>query len=284
MIAIYIFLPVKSVIMAGGLDAVKSSVPESFWQWNFDASIIGAMVTNLAIVACNPPFWQRAFSAKTSETAKKGMVLGYSIYAVSIFMTIFIAFAALALVPDIKEAYGNYDYTVPVLAAMVFPKGLTGIAVAGMLAVSMSTGDSQLLCAMQHFTTDCVKIVKPEISSKHELLLGRLSCVVFGMIALALTFWIKGAYNILMAVWGLYSSCMACPSIAALFWRKATKSGILAGIFSGLAVNLIWTHVLCKPLGIASVIPSVLVNGAVLIAVSLLTFDRNNPPVFAEHQ
>ena len=242
------------------------------------------MVTNFAIVACNPPFWQRAFSAKTSDSAKKGMILGYSIYAVSIFMTIFIAFAALAVVPNIKKVYGNYEYAVPVLVAAVLPRGLIGVAVAGMLAVSMSSGDSQLLCAMQHFTTDCVKVLKPDISTKSELLLGRLSCVVFGGIALALTLWMRGAYNILMAVWGMYSSCIACPAIAALFWRKATKAGVLSGIFSGLATNLVWTYVLEKPYGIASVIPSVLVNGAILVIVSLLTFDPKHPPVFAEHK
>lgn len=119
----------------------------------------------------------------------------------------------------------------------------------------MSTGDSQPLYAMQHFTTDCVKVIKPDISQKNELLLGRLSCVVFGLLALIITFWVKGAYTILMMVWGFYSSCMACPSIAALFWRKATKAGILSGIFSGLTANLIWTYVLNKPCGVASVIP-----------------------------
>lgn len=240
------------------------------------------MVTNFAIVSCNPPFWQRAFAANTSENAKKGMILGYSIYAVSIFMTIFIAFAALALVPGIKETYGNYDYTVPALVAYVLPGGLTGITVAGMLAVSMSTGDSQLLCAMQHFTTDCLRVALPGISPKHELLLGRLSCVAFGGLALALTFWIKGAYNILMLVWGLYSSCMACPSIAALFWRKATKPGVLSGIFTGMLVNLIWTYVLGRPCGIAGVIPSVILSGVVLVIVTRLTYDPDNPPVFAE--
>lgn len=282
MVMIYMLLPIGGTSMAGGWDAVKSVVPDTFWDWNFDSAIIGAMVTNFAIVACNSPLWQRAFSAKTSKTSKRGMILGYTIYGVSIITTIFIAFAALALIPDVKGTYGSYDSTVPALVVKVLPTGLIGLTVAGMLAVSMSSGDSQLLCAMQHFTSDCVKVVKPDMTTEQELRYGRYACVGFGALALALVFWIKGAYDLLMFVWGFYSSCMACPCIAALYWRKATKKGILAGIFGGLFANLAWTYVLNAPFGLSAVIPGVLVNGILLVVVSLLTYDPANPPLFPE--
>lgn len=282
-IFIYILLPIGGIKEAGGWANIKSVVPETYWNWNFDASIITAMVTNFAIVACNTPMWQRAFSAKTSGTAKKGMIFGYAIYGCTIFLTIFIAFAALALIPGIKETYGSTDSTVPALVVRILPKGIIGLTVAGMLAVSMSSGDSQLLCAMQHFTSDCMKVVKPEITTKEEIKWGRISCVFFGLLGLALALWIKGAYNVLITVWGFYSSCMACPSIAALLWRKATKQGVLAGVFTGLGANLIWTYLLNKPFGFAGAIPGIILNGIVLVIVSLITYDPKNPPKFAEY-
>ncbi len=282
-VMIYVLLPIGGISAAGGWANIKSIVPASYWNWNFDAFIITSMVTNFAIVACNTPMWQRAFAAKTSGNAKKGMIFGYAIYGCTIFLTIFIAFAALALIPNVKELYGNTDSTVPALVVKILPTGLVGLTVAGMLAVSMSSGDSQLLCAMQHFTSDCMKVIKPDMNTKQELTYGRISCIFFGLLGLALALWIKGAYRALILVWGFYSSCLACPSIAALMWRKATKVGILAGIFTGLFTNIIWTYVLHRPFGFAGAIPGIILNGIVLVVISLLTYDPKNPPKFAEY-
>ena len=281
-VMIYILLPIGGINAAGGWNAMMEAVPVTHLDWNFDMAIIGSMVTNFAIVACNPPIWQRAFAAKTSGTAKKGMILGYGIYGVTIFLCIFIAFAAVALIPDVAGTYGHTDFTVPALVVTVLPKGLVGLTVAGMLAVSMSSGDSQLLCAMQHFTSDFMKVFKPNMSSKEEIRYGRVACVGSGLIALALTLYLRSAYDLLMLVWGFYSSCMACPAIAGLFWKKATKQGIIAGIFGGLLSNICWKYVLGAPFGLSAVIPGVLMSGLLIIVVSLVTYKENNAPMFWE--
>ena len=279
-VMIYIVLPIGGINSAGGFDAVKAVVPESFSNWNFDSAIIGAMVTNFAIVACNPPIWQRAFAAKTSGTAKKGMILGYCIYGATIFLCIFIAYAALAVVPNVYETYGSYDYVVPALVIKVLPKGLIGITVAGMLAVSMSSGDSQLLCSMHHFTSDFMKVFKPDMSTKQEIKYGRFACIVAGGIALALALYFRSAYDLLMLVWGFYSSCMACPALAALFWKRATKAGIISGMFGGLIANILWKYAFNSPWGLSAVIPGLIVSALLIVVISLLTYNTKNPPVF----
>ncbi len=279
-IMIYLVLPLKGISDAGGWTAMMNAVPKTHLNWNFDTAIIGAMVTNFAIVACNPPIWQRAFSAKTSGTAKRGMILGYCIYGATIFLCIYIAFAALAIIPDIKETFNSYDYTVPALVMKVLPKGFIGLTVAAMLAVSMSSGDSQLLCSMQHFTSDFMKAIKPELTTKQELVCGRAACAVSGIIALILALWMRSAYDLLMLVWGFYSSCMACPALATLFWKKATKQGILFGIFGGLFANIIWKYVLGTPFGVSAVIPGLICSALLIIIVSLITYKTDNPPEF----
>lgn len=279
---IYFILPIKGIQDAGGWEAVKNAVPLTHFEWNFDSAIIGAMVTNFAIVACNPPIWQRAFAAKTSGTAKKGMIVGYCIYGATIFLCIFIAFAALALLPGIKDTYGSYDYTVPALVMTVLPKGAIGLTIAAMLAVSMSSGDSQLLCSMQHFTSDFMKAIKPDMSTKQELTCGRLACLVAGAISLALALWMRSAYDLLMLVWGFYSSCMACPALAGLFWKKATKQGIIAGVLGGLLSNIIWKYVLGTPFGLSAVIPGLIMSALLIVVVSLITYNPSCPPKFFE--
>ena len=281
-VMIYIVLPLAGIFKVGGWGEVIKLVPQTHFDWNFDMAIIGAMVTNFAIVACNPPIWQRAFSAKTSGTAKKGMILGYVIYGLTIFLCVFIAFAALALLPSINETYGSYDYTVPALVLSVLPSGLIGITVAGMLAVSMSSGDSQLLCSMQHFSSDFMKAIKPNMTTEDELKYGRMACIASGIIALVLALWLRNAYDLLMLVWGFYSSCMACPALAGLLWKKATKKGILAGVFGGLFANIAWKYLLNTPFGLSAVIPGLIMSATLIVVVSLITYKESDPPVFFE--
>lgn len=279
---IYVILPVKGIVDAGGWDAMIKAVPKTHFDWNFDTAIIGAMVTNFAIVACNPPIWQRAFAAKTSGTAKKGMIVGYCIYGATIFLCIFIAFAALALIPNIGDQFASYDYTVPALVMTVLPKGLIGLTVAAMLAVSMSSGDSQLLCSMQHFTSDFMKVLKPKMTTKQELTCGRYACAVAGIIAMVLALWMRSAYDLLMLVWGFYSSAMAAPSLAALFWKKATKYGVISGMFGGLIANIVWKYALGTPFGISAVIPGLVISVLLIVVVSLITYKAENAPMFFE--
>lgn len=279
---IYILLPVKGILDAGGWETVKNAIPKTHFDWNFDTAIVGAMVTNFAIVACNPPIWQRAFAAKTSGVAKKGMIVGYCIYGATIFLCIFIAFAAIVIVPDVGSIYNSFDYTVPAMVMSVLPKGLIGLTVAAMLAVSMSSGDSQLLCSMQHFTSDFMKTIKPNMTTKQELICGRYACAVAGIIALILALWMRSAYDLLMLVWGFYSSCMAVPSLATLFWKKATKQGVLSGMFGGLLANIVWKYVLGTPFGVSAVIPGIVLSALLVIVVSLITYHPQCPPMFFE--
>lgn len=277
---IYLLLPIKGIFDAGGWETIKNSIPATHFDWNFDTAIIGAMITNFAIVACNPPIWQRAFAAKTSGTAKKGMIVGYCIYGATIFLCIFIAFAALVILPNLNEQFPSYDYTVPALVMTVLPKGLIGLTIAAMLAVSMSSGDSQLLCSMQHFTSDFMKVIKPNMTTKQELNCGRIACLIAGGIALVLALWMKSAYDLLMLVWGFYSSGMACPTVATLFWKKATKAGVVSGAFGGIIANIVWQYVLGSPFGISAVIPGLSVSALLIVVVSLITYNKENPPVF----
>ena len=127
-----------------------------------------------------------------------------------------------------------------------------------------------------------MKVIKPNMTTKQELNCGRIACVVSGIIALVLALWMKSAYDLLMLVWGFYSSAMACPALATLFWKKATKAGVVSGAFGGIIANVVWKYVLGTPFGISAVIPGLLMSALLIFVVSLATYDKKNPPVFFE--
>ena len=62
--------------------------------------------------------------------------------------------------------------------------------------------------------------------------------------------------------------------LAALFWKRSNKWGILAGMISGGAMVFIWKY-LVRPLGgawnIYELLPAFLVAAVAIVVVSLLT-------------
>ena len=87
--------------------------------------------------------------------------------------------------------YGSTDAVVPALAIEILPVGLTGLALAGILSVIMSTADSYLIVSVQTCVHDIYKVFKPDIPEKKELRLTRVFAFVLPLGALVIALYIK---------------------------------------------------------------------------------------------
>ena len=99
--------------------------------------------------------------------------------------------AGRQILPDVVASYGSSDAVVPALAVSILPPGLTGLALAGILSVMMSTADSYLLVSVQTFVHDLGKNFMPEMTEKHEILMSRVMSVILAMGALIIALYIK---------------------------------------------------------------------------------------------
>ena len=92
-------------------------------------------------------------------------------YGLTIPRVWFMGVVAHQLVPAEKlAAYGSTDAVVPALAIEILPVGLTGLALAGILSVIMSTADSLSLihiCAPVRNITSAYSISPPHPGCKH---------------------------------------------------------------------------------------------------------------------
>ena len=74
--------------------------------------------------------------------------------------------------------------------------------------------------------------------------------------------------------WAGFGSTFGPAVLAALFWKRSNRSGVLAGMVAGGVTVFVWKY-LVRPVGgiwnIYELLPAFLVNVAVLVAVSLLT-------------
>ena len=83
-----------------------------------------------------------------------------------------------------------------------------------------------------------------------------------------------------MFAWAFYAAAAGLPALAALYWKKATNAGIIAGMVGGFAVTVAW-KLLGQPFGLGATVPGAVVCGVLLVAVSLATY-KKHPSVMIE--
>lgn len=278
---VYILIPAASLRSIGGFSAFLAGLDPALAKPYINGGILGDIVTYLVFTMAGAEMWQRAFAARDRKTAKKGMFLGTTVYGVTIALVYFMGVAAHQVIGDDALAvYGSTDAVVPALAIHVLPVGLTGLALAGILSVIMSTADSYLLVSVQTCVHDIGKTFFPEMKDKTEILLSRLFSIVLPLGALVIALYIKNAYNILMFAWSFYAAAAGIPAFAALFWRKATSAGVIAGMLAGFVVCVGW-KLAGVPFGLGPTVPGTIACGVALVTVSLATYQKS-PSVFLE--
>jgi len=276
---VYILIPAGALVNVGGFANFKANLDPALVKPYVDGNILGDIVTYLVFTMAGAEMWQRAFAAKDRKAAKKGMFLGTSVYGATIILVFFMGIVAHQIVGgDVLAKYGSTDAVVPALAIKVLPAGLTGLALAGMLSVMMSTADSYLLVSVQTCVHDIGKTLRPDMRDKTEILLSRVFSVILPIGALIIALYMKNAYNILMFSWAFYAAAAGIPAFAALFWKKATAPGMIAAMVSGFVVCVGW-KLIGQPFGLGAAVPGTIARGIALLTVSLATGKRH-PSVF----
>ena len=144
---------------------------------------------------------------------------------------------------DLGLASHQADQAVPALAKKVAPAWLAGILIAAPFAAVMSTVDSALLVISASVVRDLVqKGFCPQLSQR---MTKRLSYSVTAGIGLVIFVWALREPTFIQPLIIFYSgggaAALFWPSLAALYWKRATGAGVLMGLIGGAL-----TFVLCN--------------------------------------
>ena len=277
-IFVYIMVPISSISSLGGLGAFISGIDTKYLVPKVDGRLLGDIISYLVITIAGAEMWQRAFAAKSRRDAKRGLFWGTAVYAVCVCMILVMALAAQQLLPNVTADFGSTDAVIPALAVVTLPAGLTGLALAGILSVMMSTADSYLLVSTQTVIDDIGKTLEPGMSQKKELLASRIACAVLAGGALVIALYVKSAYTILTTIYNFYAAAAGIPALAALYWKKATTPGVIAAMLGGFSVCALW-RALGSPFGLGATLPGAGVCLVLLVTVSLATYKKHPSPM-----
>ena len=152
---------------------------------------------------------------------------------------------------------------------------VAGVILAGILAATMSTSDSQLLAAASAVSQNIVKeFFGRKLSQKTSMLVARLTVIAIAIVGVA---WAKdegSVFEIVSFAWAGFGAAFGPVVLFALFWKRTTKWGALAGMISGGTMIFVWKYVIAKAGGIFAIyelLPAFIIACVAIFVVSLIT-------------
>lgn len=158
----------------------------------------------------------------------------------------------------------------------IFPALIAGVILAGILASTMSTSDSQLLAASSAVSENIMGgLFKMNLSEKTKMIVARLVLVVISVIGVVIA-WDSNSsvFGIVSFAWAGFGAAFGPIVLLSLFWKRSNKYGAVAGMVAGGAMVFIWKYViagLAPVLNIYELLPAFVTGLAVNIIVSLVT-------------
>lgn len=153
---------------------------------------------------------------------------------------------------------------------------VAGLILAGILASTMSTADSQLLAASSSVSQNILYgVFHINIFGKASMIAARLTLVGIAIVAAFLARDPDSSvFQIVSFAWAGFGAAFGPVVLFSLFWRRSNRWGALAGMLSGGAMVFIWKY-LVRPLGgawnVYELLPAFIVASIMIVVVSLLT-------------
>lgn len=231
----FIMLPI-SLSHAGGWSQLSAHLPSSY----FDFSAIGfkeilqyILMYTLGMMV-GQDIWQRYFTAKNLKVARTGGIL-VGVYSLlySLAMCV-IGMCAFIIIPNIGDAQNVFTK----MAFETLPPGLLGIVFAAVAAAIMSTASGTLLASSTLISKDILKDhFFKNITDKQFLLLSRITTLILGVVAIAISVWIQELLAAIDVAYAVLAGSIFVPIIFGLFWKRATaKAAFFAITISAIVI------------------------------------------------
>lgn len=257
------------LLVPPGLDAAGDP-----WSW-------GAFTTFILVSAIGLMMWphlfMKAFTAKDDDTLRRTVIL-FPTFQLFLIPVLLIGFSGVLFAGTPPSS----DFILPFMILETdLPAVVVGLFCAGALSASMSTGDALLHASASVVVEDGVQQFV-DLSEATQKRLMQALVLLTGAIAYYFALDPDSSLvQLLASAYGIISQ-FAPPVVAALYWRRATTSGIVAGLIVGAATAFVfWQNPAWKPFDMHEGIIALLVHVPVLVGVSLATTAQTEEHVAA---
>lgn len=164
------------------------------------------------------------------------------------------------------------------IAALLSKQGvvfalLAGLILAGILASTMSTADSQLLAAASAISQDLmIGSLRLKISEKVKMIAARTTVIAIAILGVVFA-WNpdSSVFRIVSFAWAGFGASFGPLMLFSLFWKRTNKWGAMAGMISGGITVIAWHYAQGGIFSLYELLPAFIVSSIFIVVVSLLT-------------
>ncbi len=240
------------------------------------------------------------FTVPSARAAKKSVTLCIVALGIFYFLAIVLGFLLFpAIYPKLlgwisEGATGvglAKNMAVLEISRIVGGPWLMAVGAAGAVAAILSTSAGLMITVASSISHDLYKVyINPGATEKQELGIAKVTTLVMSAIAVCLAVVLKNeniAWLVMLA-FGIAASAIFPAMLCTLWWPRTTRQGVIAAIFTGLGVSVVFI-VLLFVKGAKYTLFGLPVSGGpgffgvtasflVLFVVSLLTKDTGKDP------
>jgi len=228
-----------------------------FWYWSTNQYII-----------------QRVLGGKDIRHARWGVIFAGFLKIIPLFVMVIPGAIALTLYPNIE----NGDAVFPFLISNVLPVGLVGLVLAGLISAIMSSVDSALNSSSTLVVIDFIKPNKPNIMSDEVVKYGRITTIVFMIIA---ALWapqianFTGLWDYLQQMFSIIVPPIVVIFLVGVFYKRGNGDGafwtLVLGTIIGILLFILGENGMWSLHFTVNVGFMILVCTVIFIVVSLMT-------------
>ncbi len=253
------------------MEALGKANPD---YWNFFPdwqTVVSGLAWGLGYFGM-PHIIIRFMSVRSDRDLKKSAKIGISWNVLIILFSVAAGCIGHLFLGDVSDSSTVFIQMV----RAIFPTVISGILLSAILAASMSTADSQLLCASSAFASDVYKpVIRKNKSTDREMFwAGRYVVLIIAIIAVLIASDpnSKSIMGLVENAWGIFGAAFGPAILLSLFWKRFTFKGAVAGILVGAVVDIVWLAFI--GLGVYEILPGFIAG---LIAAVIVTLIDREP-------
>ncbi|MGI5984896.1 MAG: sodium/proline symporter PutP [Clostridiales bacterium] len=270
------FFGIAQPTMVDGVQQVQNGEPLFGNSANYGfLTIISTLSWGLGYFGM-PQVLLRFMAIRKVDELKTSRRIATTWAVISMTAAVMIGIIGRVLYPDALTTSGQAENIFILMSTKLLPPLLAGLAMAGILAATISSSDSYLLIAASAFSKNIFQgILKKNATDKQVMTVSRIILVIIAILGMIIAMDENSViFKVVSFAWAGFGATFGPIMLFSLFWKRTTIEGAVAGMLSGGISVFVWKLVL-RPLGgvfgIYELMPAFLISCIFIVVVSLLT-------------
>ena len=218
-------------------EALTLVTQQGTYNWKF---IIAIFFLGIEWACVDQGLLQRAFSAESTKTVARGLVLAGIITTPFALLWNLPGLTSRILLPGLSNA----DMAVPVLLSSILPNVILGLVVCGLISSHLSTISSNLNGVATIFASDIYEnLLNRKASDRDVLRIARIVTVFTGAVMILFAYWVPvlgGAVNAYLTIIAIMDMPLFIIAVIyGLLWKRSNWSGAISGYTAGALAGIV---------------------------------------------